>query len=35
MEDHAADRDLGLEHLGEVPGDRLSLTILIRCQQEF
>src|SRR5699024_12127693 len=35
VEDHAFDRDLRFEHLEQVPGDGLSLTVLIRCQIEF
>ena len=33
MEDHSTHGDLGLEHLEQVPGDRLTLTVLV-CRQE-
>src|SRR3989442_617281 len=32
VEDHAAARDLGLEHLLQVPGDGLALAVLVRGQ---
>ena len=35
VEDHAPDGHLGLEHLDEVPGDRLALAILVRREQEL
>ena len=35
VEHHAADRNLRLQHLDEVPGDRLSLAILVRREQEL
>ena len=35
VEDHPPHRDLRLEHLHQVPGDRLALPILIGCQQQF
>ena len=35
IKDHALNRDLGLEHLHEMPGDRLAFAVLICCQQEF
>ncbi len=35
MKDHPFDRDLGLEHLEQVPGDGLALAVLIGGQQEF
>ena len=34
VEDHAADRDLGAQHLHEVPGDGLALAVLVRSEQE-
>ena len=35
VEDHPARRDLGLELLQQVPGDRLALTVLIGGEQQF
>ena len=35
MKDHPAHRDLGLEHLLEMPRDRLTLAILIRREHEL
>jgi hypothetical protein len=35
VEDHPAGRDLGLELLQQVPGDRLALTVLIGREQQF
>ena len=35
MEGHSLDRDLGLEHLVQVPGDRLSLAVLVGGQEEL
>ena len=35
MEDHPLDRHLGLERLGQVPGDRLALAVLIRCEVDL
>ena len=35
VEDHPLDRDLGLEHLEQVPRDRLALAILICREQDF
>ncbi len=35
VEDHPADRDLGLEHFLEVPGDGLALPVLIGGEEEF
>ena len=35
VEDHAAHRDLRLQHLAEVPGDRLALAVLVRREQEL
>ena len=35
MKHHAADRNLRLQHLHEVPSDRFSLSILIRREQEL
>ena len=35
VEDHAADRDLRLQHLHEVPGDRLALAILVRREPQL
>ena len=35
VEHHATHRDLGLEHLHQVPGDGLALAVLVSGQQEF
>ena len=35
VEHHAADGDLGLEHLEEVPRDGLALAVLVRREQEL
>jgi hypothetical protein len=35
MEDHALHRDLRLQHLQQVPGDRLALAVLVRREQEL
>ena len=35
VEDHAAHRDLRLQHLEQVPGDRLALAILVCREQEL
>ena len=35
VEDHAADGDLGLEHLEQVPGDGLALAVLVRGEQQL
>ena len=35
VEHHAADRDLGFEFLTQMPGDGLTLTVLVRGEQEF
>ena len=35
VEDHAPDRDLRLQDLDEMPGDRLALAILVRREQEL
>jgi hypothetical protein len=35
VEDHAAHRHLRLQHLDEVPRDRLALAILVRREQEL
>ena len=35
VEDHPADRHLGLEHLEQVPRDGLALAVLIGGEQEF
>ncbi len=35
VEDHAAHRNLRLQHLDEVPRDRLALTIFVRREQEL
>jgi hypothetical protein len=35
VEDHPLDRYLGRQHLVEVPGDRLPLTVLVRCKVEL
>ena len=35
VEDHPADRDLGLQDLEQVPGDRLALAVLVRREQQL
>jgi hypothetical protein len=35
VEDHPAHRNLRLQHLEEMPGDRLALTVLVRREQEL
>jgi hypothetical protein len=35
VEHHALDRNLGLQHLQQVPGDGLALAVLISCEQEL
>ena len=35
VEDHALHRDLRLQHLEQVPGDRLALAVLVRREQEL
>ena len=35
VEDHAADGHLRLQHLEQVPGDRLALAVLVRREQEL
>jgi hypothetical protein len=35
VEDHAPDRNLRVEHLRQVPGDRLAFAIFIRREQEL
>ena len=35
MEDHPSDRHLWLQHLAQVPGDRLALAVLVRREQEL
>ena len=35
VEDHAAHRHLGLQHLDEVPGDRLAFAVLVRREKEL
>ena len=35
VEDHPPDGHLGLQHLDEVPGDRLALAVLVRREQEL
>ena len=35
VEDHAPHRDLGLEHLEQVPGDGLALAVLVSGQEEL
>ena len=35
VEDHPADRDLGLEHLEQVPGDGLALAVLVGREEEL
>jgi hypothetical protein len=32
VEHHPPGRDAGLQHLGQVPGDRLALAVLISCE---
>ena len=35
VEDHPLDRDLGLEHLQQVPGDGLALAVLVGREEEL
>ena len=35
VEDHPPHRHLGLQHLDEVPGDRLAFAVLVRCEEEL
>ena len=35
MKHHSLHRDLGLEHLQQMPGDGLAFAVLISCEQEF
>ena len=35
VEDHPSDRHLWLQHLAQVPGDRLALAVLVRREQEL
>ena len=35
MKDHPAHGDLGLQHLDEMPGDRLALAILVRREEQL
>ena len=35
VEHHPLDRDLGLEHLEQVPGDRLALAVLVGREVEL